>query len=132
MGQVAVFKGFAKARRAAGGVEEFPEEVRRVGIGVTGRSGFQPRVDPDEDADQVGEQGVDEKVGEVSVLARGGMGRRFSLSLVLLGKWTTQGTSKRCGSSTGCSLGGGDGRGWWCSCCRLWGPCRAAVWRGRR
>ena len=41
---------FAQARGAAGAVEEFPEEVGRVGVGVAGGGGADAGVEPDEEA----------------------------------------------------------------------------------
>ena len=70
-GQVAVFLGPAAARRAAGAVEEFPEEVRGVRVRVAGCGCAQARVDADEDADEVRLEGVDELVCNVRVFARG-------------------------------------------------------------
>ena len=72
--QVAVFRGCASPRRAAGGVQELPEQVGGVGVGVAGGGGAEARVDANEDADEGGGERVDEVVGDVSVFARRGVG----------------------------------------------------------
>lgn len=41
-------------RRDAGGVEEFPEEVRRVRVGVARGPGFETWVYADEEEEEVG------------------------------------------------------------------------------
>ena len=68
---VAVFLRAAPPRRAARAVQQFPEQVRRVRVGVARGGGAETRVQAYEHADQVRAQGVDEVVFQVRVFARG-------------------------------------------------------------
>jgi len=62
-------------------VEEFPEEVGRVVVGVACGGGAKAGVHADEDADETRGEGVGEVVDEVGVFAGGSIagGRTFGL-----------------------------------------------------
>lgn len=77
--QVAILLGAAPARRAPAAVQQLPEQVRGMRVRVPGHGGLDPRVEPDEDAYQVGFEDVAQR-GQVGVgRGRGvaGWGARF-------------------------------------------------------
>jgi len=67
-------------------VEELPEEVGRVVVGVACGSGADARIHTDEDTDEVGGERVGEVVDEVGVFAGGSIAGRSSFGLWALGR----------------------------------------------
>lgn len=62
-----VFGWFAETRRTAAAVAEFPEEVGWMRVCVAGGGCSDPRIDADEDTDQIGCERVRQEVGEMGV-----------------------------------------------------------------
>jgi len=67
-------------------VEEFPEEVGRVVVGVACGGGAEAGVHADEDADEARGEGVGEVVDEVSVFAGGSVAGGSTFGLWFLGR----------------------------------------------